>query len=145
MQPTTARILVVDDDVELQQVLGRSAGEAGYEVRQAFDGASGLALALREQFDLIVLDIDMPKLAGSGEGPALDGRDLLSRLKQEPDKAGIPVLLYSGRNNPDDRRMSYELGADAFVDKPIAARHLMMKIGHMIDKAREGRSGKPPS
>jgi CheY-like chemotaxis protein len=143
MQPTTARILVVDDDVELQHVLGRAAEGAGYEISHAFDGASGLALALREKFDLIVLDIDMPKSEVPGEGPALDGRDVLSRLKQHPDTLVVPVLLCSGRNGADDRRVSYELGADDFVDKPIAARHLMMKIGHMIEKARGVESGKP--
>ena len=136
MPPTSGRILVVDDDVEVQRSIERAARAAGYEVMQALDGAAGLALATEQRFDLIVLDIAMP---------ASDGRDVLNSLKQNPVTADVPVLLCSGRNQLDDRRVGYELGAEDFVEKPFAAVLLMRRIGRMIEKARERTQppGKP--
>jgi DNA-binding response OmpR family regulator len=128
MEPRGTRILVVDDDAEIQRVLKRAGEAAGYEVVQALDGAAGLALATAEQFDLIVLDIAMP---------TSDGRDLLNRLKQNRNTADIPVLVYSGRDHADDRRVVYELGAENYVDKPFAAGLLIKKIGRIIEKARK--------
>jgi DNA-binding response OmpR family regulator len=128
MTPVDARILIVDDDVEVQHVLKRAAAAAGYELVQAFNGSEGLALATKGKFDLIVLDIEMP---------ALDGRDVLSRLRQNPSTATVPVLVYSGRNQVTDRRVIYELGADDHIDKPFSAALLMAKIRRMIEKARE--------
>jgi DNA-binding response OmpR family regulator len=95
---------------------------------QAFNGSEGLALATNGKFDLIVLDIEMP---------ALDGRDVLSRLRQNPSTTKVPVLVYSGRNQVSDRRVIYELGADDHIDKPFSAALLMTKIRRMIEKARE--------
>jgi DNA-binding response OmpR family regulator len=128
MTQIDARILIVDDDKEVQGVLKRAAATAGYELVQAFDGSNGLALATEGKFDLIVLDIEMP---------ALDGRDVLSRLRQNPNTANVPVLVYSGRNHQTDRRVVYELGADDHIDKPFSAALLMSKIRRMIEKARE--------
>jgi CheY-like chemotaxis protein len=128
VEPISARILVVDDDIEVQRVLKRAAEDAGYEVVQAFDGPAGLTVAAEQKFDLIVLDIEMP---------TSDGRDILRRLKQDPNTSAIPVLMYSGRDQPDDRRVGYELGADDHVDKPFTAALLISKIGRLIEKARE--------
>lgn len=120
--------MVVDDDVDLQEVVQRAAKDAGYEVVQAFNGATGLVLAVTQKFDLILLDISMPKL---------DGRDVLVRLRENPSTANVPVLLFSGNNQQNDRRVAYELGADDYVDKPFSAGLLMTKIGRLIEKARE--------
>ena len=97
---------------------------------QAFDGAAGLTLALTEKFDLVLLDISMPKL---------DGRDVLVQLKQNPSTADVPVLLYSGSGSyqQNDRRVGYELGAEDYVDKSFSPELLMTKIGRLIEKVRE--------
>jgi DNA-binding response OmpR family regulator len=124
----TARILVVDDEVELQRSVKRAAEAAGLEVVQAFDGVAGLALATSEKFDLILLDINMPKM---------DGRDVLKRLKQTPATAGVPVLLYSGRTGQIDRLVGLTLGAEDYIEKPFEAAHLVDKIQRMIEKSRE--------
>jgi DNA-binding response OmpR family regulator len=128
MQAGVTRILIVDDDVDIQEVVQRAAKDAGYEVVQAFNGATGLVLAVTQKFDLILLDVSMPKL---------DGRDVLVRLRENPGTAQVPVLLFSGNNQQNDRRMGLELGADDYVDKPFSAGLLMTKIGRLIEKARE--------
>ncbi|HEV3191007.1 MAG TPA: response regulator [Polyangiaceae bacterium] len=125
----TGRILVIDDDVKVQSVVKRAAEAAGFEVAQAFDGLPGLALAALEKFALILLDINMP---------AMDGRDVLKRLKENPTTADIPVLVYSGRDSQSDRLVALELGAEDFIDKPFEPSALIRKIGYLIDrKARE--------
>jgi DNA-binding response OmpR family regulator len=131
---TTTRILVVDDDVEVQRAVKRAAEAAGFTVVQAFDGPLGLSLATTEKLDLILLDINMP---------AMDGRDVLKRLKANPSTAGIPVLVYSGRNGQHDRRVALELGAEDFIDKPFAAGSLVKKIGRLVERKAQAE-GTPP-
>jgi len=122
------RILVVDDDVKVQSVVKRVAEAAGFQVLQAFDGPEGLALAA-EKMDLILLDIHMP---------TMDGRDVLKRLKEDPNTSGVPVLVYSGRESQYDRVVSLELGAADYIDKPFEPSALMRKIGHLIHKNARG-------
>jgi DNA-binding response OmpR family regulator len=123
-----ARILTVDDDVEVQKVVKRAAEAAGLEVVQAFDGAAGLALALTEPFDLILLDINMPKM---------DGRDVLSKLRNNHATAAVPVLIYSGRAGQLDRLVGLELGADDYIDKPFESSLLVKKIERLIQARSE--------
>ncbi len=125
----TARILIVDDDVDLQRVVTRVAKDAGLEVVQALDGAQGLVLATKERFDLILLDVHLPKL---------DGRDVLSILKKSPDTASVPVLVYSGGADQNDRLVALELGADDYIDKPLEAEHLVAKITRLIENVDKG-------
>jgi DNA-binding response OmpR family regulator len=130
----SARILVVDDDVKLQSVIKRTAEAAGLEVVQAFDGPPGLALAAAQRFDLILLDINMP---------AMDGRDVLKRLKRNSSTADVPVLVYSGRDSQHDRLVALELGAADYIDKPFESGALARKIGRLIEKnARESTTQK---
>lgn len=119
----TSRLLVVDDDVAVQRAVKRAAEAAGLEVVQAFDGAAGLALAFTETFDLILLDINMPEM---------DGRDVLTKLKQNLTTAAVPVLIYSGRVDQLDRLVGLQLGADDYIEKPFDANHLVKKIERLI-------------
>src|SRR5256885_1832382 len=115
----TARILVVDDDVEVQKVVKRVGEAAAFEVVQALDGSPGLTLATTERFDLIVLDINMP---------TMDGRDVLRKLRLNTATASVPVLVYSGRTDQVDRVAALELGADDYIDKPFDVEILVRKI-----------------
>jgi len=131
----TTRILVVDDDVEVQRLVKRAAEAAGFAVVQAFDGPLGLSLAKKEKLDLILLDINMP---------TMDGRDVLKRLKANPSTAGIPVLVYSGRDGQHDRRVALELGAEDFIDKPFAAGSLVKRIGRLVERKAQAEGTPQP-
>jgi CheY-like chemotaxis protein len=135
MREGDRRILVVEDDEGLQQLIRQTAERAGFEVLQAFDGAAGLALALTRSPHLILLDINMP---------TLDGRDVLSHLKRDPRTANVPVLVCSGRTDSHNRHLALELGAIDFVDKPFHPKELMLKIGRAIDKQREATTVPSP-
>lgn len=128
---TKQRILVVDDDDQVQRWIKRAAEAAGYEVEQATNGALGLELAGKGRFDLILLDINMP---------SMDGRDVLSRLKKNPHTAAVPVLIHSGRSDPYDRRVVLELGAEDFVEKPVEPSSLVRQIGSLIRKSSRHRA-----
>jgi DNA-binding response OmpR family regulator len=131
---TKGCILVVEDDLHIQQLLTRTAHDEGFSVLQAFDGASGLGLALTRPIDLVLLDIIIPML---------DGRDVLSHLKKDPRTSHLPVLVCSGRTDPHSRRVALELGAVDYIEKPFDPRTLMVKIGHLIERSRARRAAGP--
>lgn len=122
------RILVIDDDEALQRALKRAAEAAGYDVTQAFDGGPGLELARSEAFDLVLLDVNMPHS---------DGRDVLSKLRSDPDTATLPVIIFSSRGDRLARLQGLELGADDYIEKPFEPALLMRKIARRIEKSRE--------
>ena len=102
------RILVVDDDPTVRQVLSLQLETDGHQVSSAVDGDSGLEAVQEQQPDLVVLDVMMP---------GLSGWDVLERLRSDPGSARLPVLLLTARDLPDDRRRGYELGASAVLSK----------------------------
>jgi CheY-like chemotaxis protein len=122
---TTVRILLVDDDEGLQLLLKRAGERYGYELVPVSDGRLVLELVEREKFDLIVLDINMP---------AMDGRDVLTRLKQNPATAATPVLIHSVRSGQLVRRAVLELGAADFIEKGNDARSSMAQVRRFVEK-----------
>jgi len=103
-----ARILVAEDNEVLQKLAKRSFEREGYIVVQAFTGAELMRELALATPDLIVLDVALPDA---------DGRDLLAKLKKDPETASVPVIVWSGRDAESDRRISLELGAEDYVEK----------------------------
>lgn len=102
------RILLADDDTDLQLMVKRAAARQGYEVTSVQIGLEVVALAAQLQPDLLVLDIRFPDA---------DGRDLLQQLKENPSTTAIPVIVWSGSQHESVRRTALALGAEYFVDK----------------------------
>src|SRR5438309_8489299 len=101
------RVLIIDDDIELCQLLvARMAGE-GFEIEAVHDGRRGLERALSHEHSLIVLDLMLP---------GLGGLDVLRRLRE---RASIPVLILTARGEDTDRIIGLEIGADDYVPKPF--------------------------
>jgi len=123
------RILLVDDDESLQRAIKRVARTAGFDVVHAFDGPEALVLAMGQEFDAILLDINMP---------GMDGRDVLKRLKENAKTSSIPVLVHSARSGQFDRHVAFDLGAHDFIDKPMEVGVLMGKIRRMIEVSQTG-------
>ncbi len=125
------RILIADDDAGLQGMVSKLASKAGYEVQQALDGESALAIARGGQGakpDLILLDVMMPRM---------DGRDVLKKLKADDATKDIPVIVYSGRGEHSDRIVGLELGASDYIEKPFNIELLLRKIEYLIWKSRD--------
>lgn len=120
------RILFADDDPGVQRALKRLADKNGFELVPVLAGADVYEAALACGPDLIVLDIHFPDA---------DGRDVLSRLKQDGRTSSIPVVVWSGRDPNSDRRIALDLGAEDYVEKREPAT-LLPKIERVLLRLR---------
>ena len=118
------RILVIDDDVALAEVVGRYLELDGFEVSFAHDGQAGLESALADLPDLVVLDLMLPKL---------DGIEVCRRLR---DVAPIPVVMLTARGEEDDRIAGLQIGADDYVTKPFSPRELSARVQAVLRRTR---------
>jgi DNA-binding response OmpR family regulator len=116
-----ARVLLVDDDPSLLDVLAMAFADAGHAVETAPDGRQALALLKAGAFDLVVSDVVMP---------ALDGLTLVRRLREAGD--AIPVLLLTSRDTELDEALGLELGADDYVAKPFSTRILLARVAALL-------------
>lgn len=111
------KILVVEDEAKVSEVLKRGLTEEGYDVTTAFDGETGLRLALAERFDLILLDINLPKM---------NGLELCKRLRVTDEIT--PVLMLTALGMSDDIVTGLEAGADDYLPKPFRFNELYARI-----------------
>lgn len=119
-----ARILVVEDDASILLGLRLNLEREGYEVGLASDGEAGLQRARDEEWDLIILDIMLPKL---------NGYELLCALRAEHDRT--PVLMLSARTGEADKIMGLDVGADDYVTKPFAVGELLARVRANLRRA----------
>lgn len=110
------KILVVDDDPHLRDIVRFALAKEGFAVLEAEDGAQALALFAAEAPDLIVLDITMPEL---------DGTEVCRRLRRD---SQVPIVFLSSRDDEIDRVLGLELGGDDYVTKPFSPRELVARI-----------------
>ena len=122
------RILVVEDERELADVLKRGLEEHGYAVDLAFDGDDGLALAEMEPYDLVVLDVMLP---------GRDGFDVCRRLRAQG--RNMPVLMLTARDAVDDRVTGLDSGADDYLTKPFAFQELLARVRALLRRQSVSR------
>ncbi len=115
------RILIVDDDLRLRELLARYLGEQGFDVQSANDGAGMDQLLAREIFDLIVLDLMLPQE---------DGLTLCRRLRGSGNP--IPIVMLTARGDEVDRIVGLEMGADDYLPKPFNPRELLARINAVL-------------
>jgi len=118
------RVLVVDDDPTVSDVVRRYLEQAGCEVRLAADGAAGLASIADQRPDLVVLDLMMP---------GIDGLEVCRRIRRQlPD---LPVIMLTALGEEADRVVGLEVGADDYVTKPFSPRELVLRIRSVLRRA----------
>lgn len=110
------KILVVDDEKSIVDIIAFNLKKEGYEVICAADGQEGLALFKNESPELILLDIMMPKL---------DGLEVCKRIRE---KSNVPIIMLTARAEEIDKVIGLELGADDYVTKPFGVRELMARV-----------------
>ena len=118
------KILVVDDDSHIRDVIRFALVREGHTVVEAENGTQGLALATAEKPDLIVLDIMMPEL---------DGTEVCRRLRANGDRT--PIVFLSARDDEIDRVLGLELGGDDYVGKPFSPRELVSRVKAILRRA----------
>jgi DNA-binding response OmpR family regulator len=115
------RILVIEDDADLAQFISKGLTEERYAVALAADGEEGLDLALANPYDLLIVDIMLPKL---------DGLAVCRRLREAGNKA--PVLLMTARDTVEDKISGFDMGADQFLAKPFSFAELLARIRALL-------------
>ena len=118
-----ARVLVVDDDITVREVVVSYLRAAGHDVYEAGDGMTGLALHRAARADLVVLDVMMP---------GLDGLEVCRRLRLAGD---VPVILLTALGSEQDRVVGLETGADDYVTKPFSPRELVLRVESVLRRS----------
>lgn len=117
------RILVVDDEADLVEMVKMRLEAGGYEVITAYDGQESLDKAKKEKPDLIILDLMLPKM---------DGYKVCGLLKADTRYKKIPIIMFTARAQEDDVKLGKEVGADAYIIKPFEPPVLLNKIKELL-------------
>ena len=123
------RVLLIEDDSRLADMVGEYLGKAGFHVIHAESGTRGLAMHGREPLDVVILDLMLP------DG---DGLDICRQIRARSD---TPILMLTARGDPMDRVVGLEMGADDYLPKPFEPRELLARLRAIL---RRGRGGPKP-
>ncbi len=130
-------ILYIEDNPLNMRLVRKILRSAGYEMIEAMDGLSGVETALRQQPDVILMDINLPDI---------DGMDATRRLKAAAATAHIPVIAVTANSMPGDRERYVDSGCDAYVAKPITRNELLNTLAHFIsDNVRDAAQPNRPA
>lgn len=123
-----AKILVVDDEIKIREIIKEYAEFSGYEVAQAEDGMEAVEMVKKENFDIIIMDVMMPKLDG------------FSACKEIRKIKKIPVIMLSARGEEYDKLFGFEIGIDDYVVKPFSPKELMARIKAVLNRANASQN-----
>jgi len=127
----SAQVLLADDDVELSGMLREYLEREGFGVTAVHDGEAAARLALSGSYQIVVLDVMMPKV---------DGIEALRQIRQT---SRVPVIMLTARGDDVDRIVGLELGADDYVPKPCTPRELVARLRAILRRAQPGANGGP--
>ena len=116
------RVLVVDDEAKIREVVKEYGKVSGYEVQEANNGLDAIEMVKRNDYDCVILDIMMPEL---------DGFSACKRIKDVKD---VPVIMLSARQEEDDKLFSFDIGVDDYVTKPFSPKELMARIKAVCER-----------
>ncbi len=119
-----AKILIVDDEENIREVVREYCLISGYEPREAADGVEAIEMLKKESFDCVVLDVMMPMM---------DGFAACRRIKE---LSSVPVIMLSARQEEYDKLLCFELGVDDYVTKPFSPKELMARIKVVLERGR---------
>lgn len=127
-----ARILLVEDDANLVELIRYNLDKEGFDVVATADGEEALVLAEEERPDLVVLDWMIANLSGI---------EVCRRLRRAPETAGLPIIMLTARAEESDRVRGLETGADDYVTKPFSPRELVARVRALLRRLRPALSG----
>ena len=122
------RVLIIEDDQDIADVVAMNLRDIGLETEKAIDGRSGLAKALENRYALVILDLMLPKM---------DGLTICARIRER--NPLTPILMLTARSEELDRVLGLEIGADEYVTKPFSVRELVARVKALLRRARAGK------
>jgi sigma-B regulation protein RsbU (phosphoserine phosphatase) len=131
---TVSRILVVDDEPDINMILCVTLRRAGYEVSSAFDGVEAMETIRRQAPDLVLLDVMMPRA---------DGMETLRRIREHPPTAAVPVIMLTAQTTLGDKMKGFEHGADDYVAKPFEPAEILARAQALLKRTAHSRIADP--
>ncbi len=128
MADAVARVLLVDDEQAIQTLLSYPLRRDGYEVVPAVDGRQALDLFAAERFDLVVLDVMLPRI---------DGMEVCRRLRS---RSQVPIIMLTARDDEGDKVLGLEIGADDYITKPFSVREFRSRVRALLRRSEFGRA-----
>jgi pilus assembly protein CpaE len=122
------KILIIDDDVDTLRLVGLMLQRQGYEISAASNGSQGLAKALEEHPNLILLDVMMPDM---------DGYEVARRLRKNPSTQTVPILMFTAKTQLDDKVTGFEVGADDYLTKPTHPTELQAHVKALLARSAQ--------
>ena len=122
------KILVVDDDVAINELIKVNLELVGYEVLQAYEGTTGFAIAKQEIPDLVVLDVMMPEV---------DGYTVAQRIRQNETTKNVPIIMLTALSQLDDKVKGFDIGVDDYLVKPFEMDELKVRVRALLKRANK--------
>lgn len=122
------KILVIDDDVAINELIKVNLELNGYNVLQAYDGTTGFAIAKQELPDLIILDVMMPEV---------DGYTVAQRIRQNPTTEETPILMLTALSQLNDKVKGFNIGVDDYLVKPFEMEELQVRVKALLKRSRK--------
>jgi two-component system phosphate regulon response regulator PhoB len=127
-----ARVLVIEDDADLREVLRYNLSQAGHHPFVAATGEAGLELALEVRPDIVLLDLMLPDVSGTA---------VAQSLQRDPQTEGVPIIMVTAKAEEVDRVVGFELGAADYVVKPFSVRELLLRIDAVLRRGKRTEQG----
>jgi len=126
-----AKILIVDDDPDIQRLLGYTLKQEGYETVVAVDGSEALKSWSRDKPDLILLDLMLPHM---------DGLEICRNLRSHPQTSDIPIIMITAKAEESDRIVGLEMGADDYITKPFSPREVLARVKAILRRLEKPKA-----
>lgn len=123
-----SKLLIVDDEINIRELIKKYASFEGYDVYEALDGIEAIEKCKNEDFDIVIMDVMMPELDG------------FSAVKEIRKIKNIPIIMLSARGEEYDRLHGFDLGIDDYVVKPFSPKELMMRVNAILTRYRANYS-----
>ena len=127
------KVLIVDDDPQLVQLIGYTLYAEGYQTVVAHSGEEALQLVGRERPDLVILDVMMPGMSGI---------EVCDMLREDPETSNLPIIILSARTQVPHRIEGLQAGADEYLTKPISLKEMVARVGALLERTRRLREDK---
>lgn len=122
------KILVIDDEKNILDLISINLNISGYEVDTAGDGAEGLAKAKRDNYDAFIIDVMMPKL---------DGYKVCEQLRANPNTKEIPIIMLTAKDSLQDKVKGFDIGADDYLTKPFEPQELLVRLKSLLRRSKK--------
>jgi phosphate regulon transcriptional regulator PhoB len=129
------RVLVIEDDPDIIELLRYNLEKEGFQVQAATDGKSGLELVKRGSADLLILDLMLPQLSGI---------EVCKEIRKDPERENLPIIMLTARGEETDRVLGLELGADDYVSKPFSIREMVARVKALLRRSEREKDKTEP-